>query len=113
MDCNKTINYLKEKARMCHVQRVDCINCVFNEFQIGLCNVPQKPEAAVAVVQKWSDEHPIKTYARDFFEKFPNAPKDDKGMPHVCREYIYAPRFDKCYDWDDCCSDCWNEPMEV
>lgn len=67
----------------------------------------------VAAVQKWSDEHPPKTYAQDFFEKFPNVPKDDKGMPHVCREYIYAPRFDKCYGCDDCCTDCWNEPMEV
>lgn len=64
------------------------------------------------------DKHPdkkqIKTYKDDFFEKFPNAPKNDYGAPTFCPDKIY-PEFclDDCF-FDDTmtCSECWNKSME-
>jgi hypothetical protein len=66
----------------------------------------------IETIQKWSDEHPKKTYAQDFFEKFPKARRNSDGTPFVCRERIYGGECPvlKC---DECWNrDCWNEPME-
>lgn len=30
-----------------------------------------------------------KTYAQDFFENYPNAPKRETGVPHACRANMY------------------------
>lgn len=65
---------------------------------------------AIESLQEWSDEHPKKTYAQDFFEKFPDAPKDKsfkEKCPWVCRMGIYG---GKCPGTE--CDECWNEPME-
>lgn len=64
-------------------------------------------KTAIETVQKWSDEHPKKTYAQDFFEKFPKAQSDSDGAPHTCRKTIYG---GKCPGAG--CGECWNEPME-
>lgn len=66
-------------------------------------------KTAIETVQKWSDEHPKKTYAQDFFEKFPDAPRLETakdGYPSACRNTIYA---GKCPG--EGCYECWNEPM--
>lgn len=65
-------------------------------------------------LQKWSDEHPKKTYAQDFFEKFPKAQSKSDGSPFVCRKRIYGktrPEFEDC-DYTGTCYKCWNELME-
>lgn len=59
------------------------------------------------------DEHPQKTYAQDFFEKFPNAPKIRDGLPEptACSVYGYSKLFEEhCESGVDCVS-CWNEVM--
>ena len=66
------------------------------------------PERAIEIVKQWAKEHPQKTYAQDFFEKHPNARKDEFGRPKMCREDIYG---GGCRD-DNNCVACWNEPME-
>lgn len=66
------------------------------------------PEKAEDIVKQWAKEHPAKTYAQDFFSKFPRALKETSGEPRVCREYVYG---GDCRGGDNCV-DCWNEPME-
>lgn len=44
------------------------------------------PEEAIKLVNEWEDPIPYKTIKDDFFEKHPNAPKDDIGYPIVCAE---------------------------
>ena len=51
---------------------------------------------------------PKKTYAQDFFEKFPKAQSKSDGTPFVCRKRIYG---GNCY-YTGACYRCWNEPME-
>lgn len=52
-----------------------------------------------------------KTYMEDFFERFPNAPRENTGEPKICPRLIY-PELSQ----NDCtmadCVDCWNLEME-
>lgn len=118
MDCNKTINFFHELNRLCD-SRTQCVTDVANKEQCPLfyvciwrlgivCNKDVK--RAIEILQKWSNEHPKKTYAQDFFEKFPDAPRLETakdGYPDACRSTIYA---GKCPGAG--CEECWNEPME-
>ena len=117
MDCSKTINFFSEFKRLCD-SRTACTADAANKEQCPLyvfCRQPLTIRAeeiitAVENLQKWSDEHPVKTYAQDFFEKFPKAPrcKSANGRyPSACRKAIYD---GKCPGVG--CEECWNEPME-
>ena len=115
MDCNKTINFLSEFKRLCD-SREECVANVADEENcpmFGVCSITHSKlcaetiKTAMETVQKWSDEHPEKTYAQDFFEKFPKAQSNSDGAPHVCRKRIYG---GECPDIE--CYECWNEPME-
>ena len=119
MDCSKTINFLPEFSRLCN-SRTACTADAANKEQcplLNLCGLPLLQicaEKAVENLQKWSDEHPKKTYAQDFFEKFPKAQSGLDGTPLVCREEIYGrarPEFEDC-GYTGSCKNCWNEPME-
>lgn len=77
IDCNISENYLNEFRRMCNWSG-DCPKC----DAVDLCNSEYpKPAAMVAVTQKWSDEHPIKTYLEDLKEKYPNVDSDIDNLP--------------------------------
>ena len=118
MDCSKMINFFPELKRLCD-SRTACEADAANKEQCplhGFCRQSLTIRAeeiitAVENLQKWSDEHPKKTYAQDFFEKFPDAPrcKSANGRyPSACRKAIYD---GKCPGV--VCDECWNEPMEV
>lgn len=120
MDCNKTTNFLAELQRLCG-SRDRCTADAANEEQcpmFGICSCGLTnfcAKDAKKTVQKWSDEHPKKTYAQDFFEKFPNAPKDKSAKseyPDACRNMIYGGGCPKIELRVDCCYECWNKPME-
>ena len=122
MDCNKTINFYHELQRLCD-SRTRCVNDEANKGQcpmLGRCEDAltkisiEDATKLVEIIQKWSDEHPKKTYAQDFFEKFPKAQSYSDGSPVVCRKIIYGeirPPFKNCH-YTGACYKCWNEPME-
>lgn len=60
--------------------------------------------------------HPVKTRKEDFFERFPNAPKDDSGMPIPCVRllgYIQKQCYADCYaDRERECAVCWDKDLE-
>lgn len=79
MDCSKTINFLHELKRLCDT-RDECVANAANKEDcpmFGVCKLTDSKicandaKKAIKTVQKWSDEHPVKTYVQDFFEKFP------------------------------------------
>lgn len=123
MDCSKTINFLHELKRLCG-SRGECVANAANKEDcpmFGVCKLTYSKirdkdiKTAIETVQKWSDEHPKKTYAQDFFEKFPNAPKDKSAKseyPDACRNMIYGGGCPKIELRVDCCYECWNKPME-
>ena len=63
------------------------------------------------VIDKWIEEHPVKTYAMDFFEKFPNAARGEKGTPNICQHQIYPEIYADYRCYEDCLK-CWNREME-
>ena len=70
------VKFIKEKYRMCGT--TDCLDCEVyrgkNEMVIDCYTLINKyPEEAVAIVEKWSQEHPLKTMLSDLLEKYPNS----------------------------------------
>ena len=122
MDCSKTINFLSEFKRLCD-SREECVANVADEENcpmFGVCSITHSKlcaetiKRAMETVQKWSDEHPKKTYMQDFFEKFPKAQSKSDGTPFVCKKRIYSgirSTLKDC-DYTGSCNECWNEPME-
>lgn len=69
------------------------------------------PEKAIAIVQKWSDEHPRKTYLSEFLKNYPNVLFDDNGIPTVeCPYRLGLISADEC-EKNHSCIECWNQPV--
>lgn len=112
IDCNITANYFNEKRRMTKRCELSCSNCPLNKDKILSCIAFQMlyPEKAIAAVQKWSDEHPQKTFLTEFLKHYPNTLLDDDGTPKgVC---LYALGLINKDDCNNNCVKCWNQPIE-
>lgn len=69
------VEFLKTLHRMCDRH---CTNCEFGKRLCGFvtsCTVWRKthPEEAVAIVEKWAAEHPVKTRQSEFLKHYPGA----------------------------------------
>lgn len=91
---------------MCE-EHFHCRDCPFSE--VDFCVPECFPDNADEIVDKWVQEHPVKTYAMDFFEKFPNAPRSSDGVPKICWVYAYGGRVN-CSPRG--CANCWNQEMK-
>ena len=112
----KPQDFLKEAYRLCDSideKNGDCDNCpmakAFCVHEIGDSS-PEEFAAMYDVVEKWSDEHPVKTRQSEFLKLFPNSGVIS-GVLLVCPSTI---------DWDvgcrDTCSECrreyWLAPID-
>ena len=120
VDCNITANYFAEKRRMtkraknglCKLGCSNCPLCSINNNKGQSCTAFEMlyPEKAIETVQRWSNEHPQKTFLTEFLKNYPNAPLDDDGTPKgVCPRALGLTDIDDC---DDNCVKCWNQPIE-
>lgn len=86
------VKYLTELLRMCETI-LDCDSCPlgikdrmyckeshFDECDMNVDNLKK----AVDIVEKWSEEHPIKTRKSEFLKMFPNAIMGSDGFPNLC-----------------------------
>ena len=96
---------IKDLLRMCEFHS-DCSKCEL--YVNGCIKIYDLPDNADEIVDEWVKEHPAKTYAMDFFEKFPNAPKGKYGEPQICIKTMHGRGF-RCLD--DCIK-CWNQEMK-
>lgn len=99
---------IKELKRMCKSNKGHCTNCPLYESN-RLCVPHLFPDNADEIVNKWVQEHPVKTYADDFFEKFPNAGRRIDGAPKVCWEHVYG-NGSLCFEPN--CMNCWNQEID-
>ena len=124
IDCTKTTNYFTEKLRMtkrtknglCKIKCSNCPLCNNNNGEGLSCPTFEiyYPEKAIEVVQKWSDEHPQKTFLTEFLKNYPNA-ELDHGVPKVCLKKLGAVSDcakTKKGDLHISCYRCWNQPVE-
>lgn len=124
IDCSKTENYFAEKARMTKKDKLGrcklyCGECLLNNKNNGtsenlLCGAFEAiyPEKAISIIQKWSDEHPQRTYLSEFLKHYPNAKLNDAGTP----KSVLCPHYLGLNDIGDCqrsCVECWNQPMPI
>lgn len=103
---------IKDLKRMC--ENMICKDCPLSGSDVANCWVHSVPidypdEDIDTIVDKWVAEHPVKTYAMDFFEKFPNAPRGRDGAPKTCWRHVYG---DGKYCAYDACTECWNREMK-
>ena len=114
LDCSKVVDFRKADAMICAYSG-GCDLCPLDERNNGTkksCTrlKEENIEIYIELLQGWADKH-CKTYAQDFFEKFPNAKKYGEGLPsqHWCIVHNQG----VCDKKDYLCEDCWNEYMEV
>lgn len=99
------IEFLNKHSRMCKYYE-GCTGCPIQAFCFDT-----DPEEMVNAVEKWAKEHPQKTIMQDFFEKFPNAPKNKNGEPMTCPYNCGYGNF-CCEQVSGICYDCWSHPLE-
>ena len=111
IDCSKTENYLKEKARMTNNCKIGCSNCPFccsnNGYNLGCSSFENTHiKEAIEIVQKWSDEHLKKTWADKLAEMLPNMSQYAKGviMFNLSPFEIFGTKA-KEQVWNDCCEE--------
>lgn len=120
IDCSKTANYFSEKLRMtkriknglCKIKCNNCPLCSNNNGEGLSCPTFEMyyPEKAIEVVQKWSDEHPQKTFVTEFLKNYPCAVVNGDGIPNSVCPYDLG-----LMNKRDCrktCIECWNQPIE-
>lgn len=70
------VMFVKEWKRMC-ISSKTCLSCSIGESAgvSTVCSnaVKKEPEKYVAIVEKWSAEHPMKTRQSEFLKMCPNA----------------------------------------
>lgn len=117
------LEYLKEKERMTKDCEIDCDECplsMVNNPKSTTCSrlEPDFPSIAISIVQKWSEEHPRKTFLQDFLEKYPKAELRYNKFPEICPYSLgYAENRQCVLDMEErfCseeCEECWNRPLE-
>lgn len=122
IDCTKTANYFAEKRRMtkraengrCKLECYNCPLCGTNNNKGLICTDFEVlyPKKAIESVQRWSDEHPPKTYLSEFLKHYPNVQLYDAGIPKgICPYHLGLMSKDNCRK-DHYCLGCWNQPVE-
>lgn len=96
---------IKDLIRMCK-SHLACYGCPFYD---GACAPESLPDNADEVVDNWAKEHPLITYADDFFKKFPNAKRNESGLPSVCLHDLYGNITDCC---NKSCYKCWSSEVK-
>lgn len=117
VDCSKTVNFIREKGRMCETYELCSSGCPMNTEWTCDTLISKCPEIAIEIVQKWSDEHQTKTRLDDMLKKHP------KTFLNVVDKvpYIKPYHFGYCKECAVCplrarssvsLTSCWNEPVD-
>ncbi len=108
------VRFFEEYKRMC--DSIDsCDSCPAS----GQClydDTIQNYAGVVAITEKWSKEHPVKTRQDVFLKQYPRADLLGNGVITICPKAIekrYAP-IAGCYDTDcyDCKTKYWRQEAE-
>ena len=119
------VKFIEERNRMCKSVGDKCTGCsAFNVCEDGLCcavdiQSTMDATAQVAIVEKWSSEHPRKTRQSEFLKQYPEAILDEYGVLAVCPKNISALHrniYGACNNTEKLCVDCrlefWGQEVE-
>lgn len=97
------VKFVKTLGRMCDAE---CIKCEFwkRRSRWESCNAWQKnhPEEAVAIVEQWAAEHPIKTRQSEFLEHYPGARISIHGCLNICPMDVFSDAEINCINAQSC-----------
>lgn len=105
------LDFFKARKRMCGAMK--CGSCKLYHMSGGCCIDPEceKIEAceeAIAIVEQWAKEHPIKTRQSEFLKLFPYARvKKANGLPIVSPCDLDVKLAGKCEGIP--CQECWKK----
>lgn len=115
------VRFIEERNRMCKSFDTGCKGCpAENEL---CCAVGQESTldatAQVAIVEKWSTEHPRKTKQDIFLEQWPETKIGNDGILTLCPAIVSSAHRNQygdckilCKSCDDCCREFWTQEME-
>lgn len=115
------VEFIVTRDRMCRSFNNRCRGCEIANRMDGneSCNdyIKRCPAEAVAIVEKWSKEHPRKTRQSELLKIFPNARRWDNFID-LCPQMIEkfdCPQKHGMDNWKSC-AECkgqyWNEEVE-
>lgn len=114
----KVKKFFKEWSRMCESMGEDedaCEKCLGKKLKKFTCCAYEisddDTDIIINEIEKWSKEHPRKTYKDVFLEKFPQAPLSKYEIPRACVTMIFGDthfRNEKGDCIEKCCIDCWD-----
>ena len=122
IDCSNTREYFAEKARMSKttksgICKVECIKCPLSSYNngVGECCTDFEmlyPQAAISIVQRWSNTNPQRTYLSEFLKHYPNVQLYDAGIPKgICPYHLGLMSKNDCPQKDRDCVKCWNQAL--
>ena len=124
IDCSRTEKFFAEKRRMVKADKTGACRIKCEECPLGSCNNGTNckicctelercySEKAVKIVQRWSDQHPQKTYLTELLKSFPSTPLGDDGTPEIiCPHHLGLKDIKDC-EIDANCVECWNRIIE-
>lgn len=106
------VKFLKTLSRMCNYKCRDCE--IGNRSGCDSCASWQKthPEEAVAIVEQWAAEHPVKTRQSELLKQWPEAKLKQDGVISICPLDVSAAYREKdgsCAIRSGSCADCKRE----
>lgn len=79
------LEFLRERKRMCNLRK-HCEGCPLERDGCGLgTSTPDEEyEKFIAIVERWSREHPSKTRQTELLNMFPDAHVSENGSLYIC-----------------------------
>lgn len=111
------VEFLKTKNRMCETylraEPSKCDGCPFDDVAGAMCSswCFEHMAEAVAIVERWAEQHPAKTRQSEFLKQWPNATCNGDGILALCPSTLDADYKDeKGYcNQNKICGDCRRE----
>lgn len=101
-----------------NISHDNCYECPMNSSNNGTgysCKSvsTKSPNCAIEIVQKWSDEHPVKTRLDDLLEKYPDVVVESDDRPAFYPSALgYCSNCESCRYWvGNTRVLCWDEPV--
>ncbi len=87
------LDFFKARKRMCEATK--CASCKLCHMQGGCSIAPENEEIdaceeAIAIVEQWAKEHPIKTRQSVFLEQYPETELSQDGILTICPSEVSA-----------------------
>lgn len=110
------VEFLKERKRLCEVyfEKTECKECPLENMGCWTADfcTDDSCEKVIAIVERWSKEHPHKTRQSVFLEQYPEVDIDERGVMRLCPKYISAAHRGNnggCKNPEKLCIDCRRE----